>query len=31
MAGEKTVETTGLLVWLDKRYPLTTSFKEHMS
>ncbi|TEA77937.1 cytochrome b [Allopusillimonas ginsengisoli] len=31
MAGEKTVETTGLLGWIDKRFPLTTMFKEHMS
>ena len=31
MAGEKTVETTGLLGWVDKRFPLTTLFKEHMS
>ncbi|MFA5487627.1 MAG: cytochrome bc complex cytochrome b subunit [Candidimonas sp.] len=31
MAGEKTVETTGLLGWIDRRFPLTTLFKEHMS
>ncbi|WP_442594787.1 cytochrome b [Parapusillimonas sp. JC17] len=31
MAGEKTVETTGLLGWIDKRFPLTTLFKDHMS
>ncbi len=31
MAGEKTVETTGLLGWIDKRFPLTTMVKEHMS
>ncbi|NYT64455.1 cytochrome bc complex cytochrome b subunit [Alcaligenaceae bacterium] len=31
MAGEKTVETTGLLGWIDKRFPLSTLFKEHMS
>ncbi|MBC7204567.1 MAG: cytochrome bc complex cytochrome b subunit, partial [Pusillimonas sp.] len=31
MAGEKTVETTGLLGWIDKRFPLTKLFKEHMS
>lgn len=31
MAGEKTVETTGLLGWIDQRFPLTTMFKEHMS
>lgn len=31
MAGEKTVETTGLLGWIDRRFPLTTMVKEHMS
>ena len=31
MAGEKTVETTGFLGWIDRRFPLTTMFKEHMS
>lgn len=31
MAGEKTVDTTGLLGWIDKRFPLSTMFKEHMS
>ncbi len=31
MAGDKTVETTGLLGWIDRRFPLTTMFKEHMS
>ncbi len=31
MAGDKTVETTGLLGWVDKRFPLTTMVKEHMS
>ncbi|NYT58637.1 cytochrome bc complex cytochrome b subunit [Alcaligenaceae bacterium] len=31
MAGEKTVETTGLLGWIDRRFPLTSMFKEHMS
>tara|TARA_R100001143_G_C3359061_1_gene134426 strand:- start:3565 stop:4953 length:1389 start_codon:yes stop_codon:yes gene_type:complete len=31
MAGDKTVETTGLLGWIDKRFPLTKLFKEHMS
>lgn len=31
MAGEKTVETTGLLGWIDRRFPLTKLFKEHMS
>jgi Cytochrome b subunit of the bc complex len=31
MAGEKTVETTGLLGWIDRRFPLTSTFKAHMS
>ncbi|HLU79851.1 MAG TPA: cytochrome bc complex cytochrome b subunit [Burkholderiaceae bacterium] len=31
MAGEKTVETTGLLGWIDRRFPLTSLFKAHMS
>ncbi len=31
MAGDKTVETTGLLGWIDRRFPLTKMFKEHMS
>src|SRR5690554_3500332 len=31
MAGDKTVETTGLLGWIDRRFPLTKLFKEHMS
>ncbi|KAA0889562.1 cytochrome bc complex cytochrome b subunit [Pusillimonas sp. ANT_WB101] len=31
MAGEKTVDTTGLLGWIDRRFPLTKLFKEHMS
>jgi ubiquinol-cytochrome c reductase cytochrome b subunit len=31
MAGEKTVDTTGLLGWIDKRFPLTSMVKEHMS
>lgn len=31
MAGEKTVETTGLLGWIDRRFPLTALYKEHMS
>jgi ubiquinol-cytochrome c reductase cytochrome b subunit len=31
MAGEKTIETTGLLGWIDRRFPLTSLFKEHMS
>ncbi len=31
MAGEKTVDTTGLLGWIDRRFPLSKLFKEHMS
>src|SRR5690606_27507049 len=31
MAGEKTVETTGLLGWIDRRFPLSTLYKQHMS
>ncbi|WP_454007319.1 cytochrome b [Alcaligenes sp. Marseille-Q7550] len=31
MAGEKTLETTGLLGWIDRRFPLTSLYKEHMS
>ncbi|PLC50219.1 cytochrome b [Pollutimonas subterranea] len=31
MAGDKTVETTGLLGWIDRRFPLSSLFKEHMS
>ncbi|MFC3340585.1 cytochrome b [Paracandidimonas soli] len=31
MAGDKTVDTTGLLGWIDRRFPLTKLFKEHMS
>src|SRR5690625_923963 len=31
MAGEKTVETTGLLGWIDRRFPLSVLFKQHMS
>lgn len=31
MAGDKTVETTGLLGWIDKRFPLTSLYKDHMS
>src|SRR5690554_731424 len=31
MAGDKTVETTGLLGWIVRRFPLTTMFKDHMS
>uniref|UniRef100_UPI003340A244 cytochrome b n=1 Tax=Castellaniella defragrans TaxID=75697 RepID=UPI003340A244 len=29
--AEKNVETTGLLGWVDRRFPLTSMFKEHMS
>lgn len=29
MAAEKTVETTGLLGWIDRRFPLTQLWKEH--
>jgi len=31
MAGEKTIDTTGLLGWIDRRFPLSRLFKEHMS
>ncbi|HJD45119.1 MAG TPA: cytochrome bc complex cytochrome b subunit [Candidatus Paenalcaligenes intestinipullorum] len=31
MAGEKTVETTGFLGWIDRRFPLSKLYKEHMS
>ena len=31
MAGEKTVETTGLLGWVDRRFPLTATWKAHLS
>ena len=31
MAGEKTVETTGLLGWIDKRFPLSVLYKQHLS
>lgn len=29
--AEKIVETTGLMGWIDRRFPLTSLFKEHMS
>ncbi|WP_269498962.1 cytochrome b [Castellaniella sp. S9] len=29
--AEKNVETTGLLGWVDRRFPLTSMIKEHMS
>jgi ubiquinol-cytochrome c reductase cytochrome b subunit len=31
MAGEKSVETTGLLGWIDQRFPLTSTYKQHLS
>jgi len=31
MAGDKTVETTGLLGWLDRRFPVTSTWKAHLS
>jgi len=31
MAQEDQVETTGLMGWIDQRFPLTKMFKEHMS
>ena len=31
MAGEKNVETTGLLGWVDRRFPLTSLWKAHVS
>ena len=31
MAGDKTVETTGLLGWLDRRFPVTSTWKAHVS
>jgi len=31
MAGEKSVETTGLLGWIDRRFPLTSTYKAHLS
>ncbi|MYZ42189.1 cytochrome b [Schauerella aestuarii] len=31
MAGEKTVETTGLMGWLDRRFPVTSTYKAHLS
>src|SRR5690606_24461556 len=31
MAQEKTVDTTGLLGWIDNRFPLTKLSKEHLS
>ena len=31
MAGDKTVETTGLIGWIDRRFPLTSTYKAHLS
>jgi ubiquinol-cytochrome c reductase cytochrome b subunit len=31
MAAEKNVETTGLLGWVDERFPLTSNWKAHLS
>ncbi len=31
MAGEKEVETTGVLGWVDHRFPLTSTIKAHLS
>jgi ubiquinol-cytochrome c reductase cytochrome b subunit len=31
MAAEKNVETTGLLGWVDQRFPLTSNWKAHLS
>ncbi|OZI47207.1 cytochrome b [Bordetella genomosp. 5] len=31
MAGDKIVETTGLLGWLDRRFPVTSTWKAHLS
>ncbi|MCK9511018.1 MAG: cytochrome bc complex cytochrome b subunit [Pigmentiphaga sp.] len=31
MAGEKNIETTGLLGWIDARFPLTSTWKAHVS
>ncbi|MFC4277485.1 cytochrome b [Achromobacter aloeverae] len=31
MAGEKHVETTGLLGWVDRRFPATSTWKAHLS
>ncbi|MEI2415482.1 cytochrome bc complex cytochrome b subunit [Orrella sp. JC864] len=31
MAGEKTVETTGLLGWIDRRFPASALWKAHLS
>jgi ubiquinol-cytochrome c reductase cytochrome b subunit len=31
MSGDKTVETTGLLGWMDRRFPVTSTWKAHLS
>ncbi len=31
MAGEKKIETTGLIGWIDARFPLTSTWKAHVS
>jgi len=31
MAGDKSVETTGLLGWLDRRFPVSSTYKAHLS
>lgn len=31
MAGDKTVETTGLLGWVDRRFPLSSTYRAHLS
>ncbi|WP_420223682.1 cytochrome b [Pigmentiphaga litoralis] len=31
MAGEKNVETTGIVGWVDARFPLTSTWKAHLS
>ena len=31
MAGEKSVDTTGLLGWIDRRFPASSTFKAHVS
>ncbi|MFW8566075.1 cytochrome b [Orrella sp. 11846] len=31
MAGDKSVETTGLIGWIDRRFPLTANIKGHLT
>ncbi|GAA5235981.1 cytochrome bc complex cytochrome b subunit [Verticiella sediminum] len=31
MAGEKKIETTGLMGWIDARFPLSSTYKAHVS